>query len=626
MSLRRFEVTRRRVYDAPRALVWALVADSNRWDRASGLEPGQYSWREVDGVWSRVAKARELGFALEWIEPPYLWAEGRFLHGERVFVEGPTATGGFEVRLDDVDGGTEVVATAYVDASGPIGSVTGVIMRTRFGTALNRYFQAIGEVIARSETEGDEAEPAVMAARRALMNGFDEVTAGHRSECNHEVLSRRAARLIEAGVEPEVADAIVAHLRDRPDDEVSQIRPFELARVWGLDRRAVLRGFLHATVAGLTDLKWQINCPVCRVSAGVTSSLEDVRESVHCDACNIGYDLDFGKHVEAVFQSNPAVREVHAVVYCASSPTFLPHVFAQLRVAGGDELEEMADVPRGELHLRTLVGRQSADPDLSECGSSPSLEIVVSDETLDVEVLDDGEGRVRVKNEGSGEDTVLFERAGWTADAVLGNVVASFPEFVDLFATEAPASGVELSIGTLSLLFSDLTGSTALYERIGDAKAFALVEEHFELMDAIVREHGGALIKTMGDAVMASFSSSVGAVKAALQMVNANEERFGEHGLAVRIGVHEGPCLAVRANDRLDFFGTTVNVAARLEGKAKPGHVVLTDEMASSSSIAALITSFAQSPFEADLKGISETQKLVMIDAREKTEAAKKTG
>jgi len=624
MGDRRYEVSRRRVYDAPRSLVWALVADSNRWDRASGLKPGQYEWRDVDGAWSRVAKARELGFALEWVEPPYRWIEGRFLHGERTFIEGPTKTGGFVARLDDADeGGTEVVATAYVDTASAIGHAAGMIMRSRFARSLDRYFEAIDKVIERSVADDDADGPAVMAARRALMGGYDAVTSGHRTECDHAVLKRRAKQLEDVGVEHEVAEAIVAHLRDRPDEEVSQIRPFELARVWGLDRRTVLRGFLHATVAGLTDLKWQINCPVCRVSANVASSLEDVREAVHCDACNIGYDLDFGKHVEAVFQSNPAVRQVQTAVYCASSPTFLPHVFGQLRVPAGEKVDETADVPHGEIHLRTLGGRQAADIDLTGHDGTPGLEIVITDDGLEVRAASDGEGAIRVRNEAESEDTVLIERAGWSADAVLGSVVASFPEFVDLFATEAPASGVELSIGTLTLLFSDLTGSTALYERIGDAKAFALVEEHFEIMDDIVRDNDGALIKTMGDAVMASFSSPVGAVKAALRMVAENDETFGEHGLAVRIGVHEGPCLAVRANDRLDFFGTTVNVAARLEGKAKPGHLVVAEELVANPRIAELLANHPQSPFDADLKGISATKRLVMVDVRTKAEAKK---
>ncbi len=194
-------------------------------------------------------------------------------------------------------------------------------------------------------------------------------------------------------------------------------------------------------------------------------------------------------------------------------------------------------------------------------------------------------------------------------------MVASFPEFVDLFAAEAPAAGLDLSIGRMTLLFSDLTGSTALYERIGDAKAFAMVEEHFRLMDRIVRESGGAIVKTMGDAVMASFGAPADGVRAALAMARENRQAFGVHGLAVRIGVHSGPCLGVRANDWLDFFGTTVNVAARLEGKAKAGQVVVMAELAKETDIAPLLERYPQESFEADLKGITERQQLVAITA-----------
>ncbi len=623
----RYEAIRSRTFRAPRALVWALVADTNRWDRASGLAPGSYDWRDIDGVWSRVAKSSEMGFALEWVEPPYRWLEGCFVHGERTFLKGPTRTGGFIARLEAADGGTEVVVTAYVDARGAIGRAVSLVMKARFGRALDHYLDAIGAVLARSTHDSSSTPeegagaPAVMAARRALMEGYDEVTSGHRTPCDVEVLARRAGRLGDMGVDREVAARIVAHLKDRPDEEVSQIRPFELARLWDLDRRAVLRGFLHATVAGITDLRWQINCPVCRVSAAVSSSLEDVREEVHCDACNIGYDLDFGKHVEAVFQSNPAIRPVQSAVYCASSPAFLPHAFAQLRIPRGGSLDEPFGAGISEIHLRTLVGKATADLDLTDLPAREreglSLEVVITGGGLEVHTSSGGEPRLTVRNDTDREETVVFERAGWSADAVLGSVVASFPEFIDLFATEAPASGVELSIGNISLLFSDLTGSTALYQEIGDAKAFALVEEHFVLMDRIVREHGGALIKTMGDAVMASFATPAGAFAAALAMVPANDERFGEHGLAVRIGVHSGPCLAVRANDRLDFFGTTVNMAARLEGKAQPGQIVMTEEVAGNPDIVALIGDVPTTSFEAGLKGITATQKLVAVSPRE---------
>lgn len=607
--------TRKRVFAAPRDLVWALVADTNRWDRASGLTPGTYRFKMIDGVWSRTAASRELGVDIEWVEPAYRWIEGRMIHGERRFLKGPLSAGGFEAHLSDVSGGTEVVARGYVAGSGFMTAAVGLVMKMRFGSALERYLDAIGQVLSRGEPEEGDQTPAVVRARRALNASYDEVTSGLRTPPNLAELEHRAGRLATLGATAEVTEALVRFLGERPDEEVAQMRPFELARLWNLDRRETLATFLRATRAGLVDLRWQLNCPVCRVSAGVASSLEDVRENVHCEACNIDYGLDFAKHVEAVFTCNPAVREVHPQVYCASSPAFLPHVFAQLRVTPGELVEETADLPSCTLHLRTLGAMRAADVALTE-GSS--LVIRASDDALEVETVPaDGETKVRFENGAATETTVLVERADWSADAVLGSIVATFPDFIDLFATEAPASGVELSVGEVALLFSDLTGSTALYERVGDAKAFAIVEEHFSLMERIVREHEGAIVKTMGDAVMACFAAPKNAVRAALAMIPENTRVLGQHGLAVRIGVHSGPCLAVRANDRLDYFGTTVNVTARLEGKAKPGQVVLTEAFASQPSIAALLEGRARELFDADLKGIAETQRLVRIHAED---------
>ena len=67
--------------------------------------------------------------------------------------------------------------------------------------------------------------------------------------------------------------------------------------MWDEDRREVLRAFLYACEAGLVDLSWQINCPVCRVGARVIDSLSSVEGTSHCVACEIDYDLDFAQHV-----------------------------------------------------------------------------------------------------------------------------------------------------------------------------------------------------------------------------------------------------------------------------------------------------------------------------------------
>jgi class 3 adenylate cyclase len=618
MSVKRHDATLVRVMRAPRDVVWALVADTNRWNRAAGLAPGAYAWKVVDGRREYVGAATELGQKLVWYEPPYEWSEGHLVAGQRHFLEGPASGGGLTVSLTSTpEGATRVEATAWVSGSGPLMALLGRIVQRRNRAALVRYLDAIEATLAREAAlDGPAAEPAVIRVRRALMSGYDAIVSGERSATDLAELSLRADKLARAGtVEPALVTRLRTLLAERPDEEIAQLRPFEVARAWGIDKRAALRLFLHATRAGLVDLRWQINCPVCRVSAGVVDGLDGVGRAVHCEACDIERGIDFGRHVEAVFQANPAVRRTETRVYCASTPAFRPHVLAQVRVSAGETRRVAANLVPGELFAR-VVGR-SGGVDLSLTEAPATLALEVGEDTLDARPegtrVPAQDAQLVIRNAGREPVTVLVERAGWSADAVLGSVVASFPDFLDLFATEAPATGVDLAIGELTVLFSDLTGSTALYERVGDARAFAVVEEHFRAMARAITAHEGAIVKTMGDAVMATFASPALAVRAAADMVAANDAQHGALGLGVKLGVHPGACLAVRANDRLDFFGGTVNLAARLQAQARAGEVVVTAETAAHPAVAALFAGRQQRHFEAALKGIAAPQRLVAV-------------
>lgn len=608
--------------EAPAPLVWALVADTNRFDRAAGLTAGTYSFRELpDGSRERVAKARQAGFDIEWIEPAYDWIEGRFVRGRRTFVAGPAKAGGFSVELVPDGTATRVKARAWVAGDGVLGFVARSIMRPQFRGALRRYLDAI-EALLREATPAYDwtVEPPAAAARRALLaHAAEEVTTGTRSPVDEATFAFRVRRLGEAPVDPDVRDRLVAHLRQRSDEEVSAMRPFELARAWGTDKRETLRVFLHAARAGLLELEWQINCPTCRVGAQTAGRLADVERKGHCDACQIEYDLDFAEHVEAIFRISPTVRKTETALYCAASPWFRPHVFAQLTVAPGATLERPLDLPTGRMLLRTLRRRRRGD---LEIGATPParVRVVLGSEALTVEAEGRAEGSTTlvVVNEGDAPETLLAERTGWSAEIVLGSVIATFPDFLDLFATEAPASGVELTVSTLTVLFSDLTGSTALYQRVGDARAYAIVGEHFRDMTEAIARAEGAIVKTMGDAVMATFTSPVAALEAAYAMVAACERAHGDLGLSVKIGLHEGPCLAVRANDRLDFFGTTVNMAARLQAQAKGSEVVVTEALLDHEGVRAAAGQRPLRTFVASLKGIDAEQRLIGIDASTK--------
>ena len=109
--------------------------------------------------------------------------------------------------------------------------------------------------------------------------------------------------------------------------------------------------------------------------------------------------------------------------------------------------------------------------------------------------------------------------------------------------------------------------------------AFDLVRQHFRTLNEIVAAEGGAVVKTIGDAVMATFLTPDHALAAALRMREAMRtlnETHGREDLLLKIGIHEGPCLAVNLNERQDYFGQTVNIASRVQGLAQTRSILAT--------------------------------------------------
>ena len=164
--------------------------------------------------------------------------------------------------------------------------------------------------------------------------------------------------------------------------------------------------------------------------------------------------------------------------------------------------------------------------------------------------------------------------------------------FRDLYHTDTLDIDQRLKITSLTFLFTDLRSSTELYERVGDLVAFDLVRSHFRVLLDIVAEESGAVIKTIGDAVMATFLSPEQAVKAALRMREGMRSFNAAHGrsdLSLKIGLHEGPCLAVLLNERQDFFGQTVNVASRVQGAANSTAILATGTIVHNTAAAELL-------------------------------------
>jgi len=207
------------------------------------------------------------------------------------------------------------------------------------------------------------------------------------------------------------------------------------------------------------------------------------------------------------------------------------------------------------------------------------------------------------------DQTFQLERTAWSDQASTAADVTALQVFRDLFATEVVRPGEEISIGSVTLMFTDLRDSTRMYRQIGDASAFGRVREHFEILEKAIAEEGGSIVKTMGDAVMAVFRQPISALRAVWK-AQTEIAKYGEPMLWLKAGLHKGPCIIVNLNDRLDYFGSTVNITARLPNFSQGGELILSEAFYEDPEIrdflAQNIRASALQCFTGDVKGFDE--------------------
>jgi len=193
------------------------------------------------------------------------------------------------------------------------------------------------------------------------------------------------------------------------------------------------------------------------------------------------------------------------------------------------------------------------------------------------------EGLLHFENPNPFTVQIALESVEWSEDILTAAQVTNWQEFRDLFDAEVISPNEQITVGAQIVLFTDLRGSTAMYNGIGDAPAYVVVRDHFAVLIEAVRDHHGAIVKTIGDAIMAVFSR----VEEALASVQQMHERL--HAalpatdlpapLMLKSSLHIGPCLAVNANVKLDYFGTTVNFTARMDGCCLGNDLAVSDEL-----------------------------------------------
>jgi class 3 adenylate cyclase len=407
--------------------------------------------------------------------------------------------------------------------------------------------------------------------------------------------------------------AIEKTVRDAPDHDLCRINVLSFAAKHGLDEEKAISAFLHAARLGMFELSWNVICPGCGGVLDATSTLKTVnRDEYDCGLCATGYKPTLDEMVEVTFTVSPRARRI-----AAHSPDTLPEVeyYRQIFWSSGVDLPDALDETLAEFTIDSIElepgeraalsvqlpndfvivfdpvthGTQFIDVKGEPTRERQTLSMVFNKVKAPVGTVEMQPGPLRLALENRTDRRVL--PALWVAGDALHHLLANRRPFLtakrlltnqtfrDIYQTDTLDHDQRLRITSLTFLFTDLKGSTALYERVGDIVAYDLVRQHFHVLYEIVAGETGAVVKTIGDAVMATFATPDRALAAALKMREAmtriNAER-GSDDLLLKIGIHEGPCLAVTLNNSQDYFGQTVNMAARVQGLASSRAIFVT--------------------------------------------------
>jgi class 3 adenylate cyclase len=240
-------------------------------------------------------------------------------------------------------------------------------------------------------------------------------------------------------------------------------------------------------------------------------------------------------------------------------------------------------------------------------------------------LLEEARGRdeLAIRNESDKPLVFVVEDRNWAKDALTGERVIAMPAFRRLSPEQLLRPGDNAEIGWIAIMFTDMKGSTELYDALGDAPAYNLVRDHFFFLSDRVQRNHGFVVKTVGDAVMAAFSRPDHAVRAALaiqdDVASFNSARGGDARptpIVLKLGLHAGPCIAVTTGDVLDYFGATVNVAARLENQCRGGEVIVSEVVAGDAETAVALAGRTQIEETAMVRGVSAPVRFVRITGR----------
>ena len=472
---------------------------------------------------------------------------------------------------------------------------------------------------------------------------------------DERMLDERLAQLEAARPwSPRIVSRLEALIRGDDDAALFRVNPFTFASQRGLDAGETIDLFLHATALGLFEMDWLLVCPRCACAVESFARLRAVLSRFRCPECHNEYEAAMDDFIAIYFTVSPQICAIRYHRPETLEPFDYMFGFKGVREGrrpdGVSYIDGVRSALRGLAFLEpgattrfaleaapVALSGVSSDTDAGfvlQVGTEPTAEpqrlrltylgtgyrpeqatLAPGPVALEVENPTPTRGVLAILQVSADEEDQFLHFDPY----LTGKHLLTSQTFRSLFRSEVVGGAQGLAIRDIALLFTDIRGSTALYQRIGDLNAFQLVQQHFDLLRATTVRHGGAIVKTIGDAVMAAYPDAAQAVGAALEMRGAIEgfnETQPERSVSLKIGIHHGAAIAVTLNDELDYFGQTVNIASRVQEMADAEEIWITEDVWHYPGVHALLEPYQAEQRTAAFRGIERPMTVVRISSR----------
>jgi serine/threonine protein kinase len=572
--------------------LWPLVSNTETFNKAIGLPAVEFDdTKDPQGGVKRTGRFRRLGMAIEWTEHPFEWVAPERQSVLRVYGKGPIEALWSEVTLTpSPGGGTRLVHQVWMEPRGAIGRVAARL-------EMARTKGKIRETYRRLDAHARASANAVPDEGRRVESGYARKSALSRE--GQALLSRglEALRASSASWAPAVA-LLEDEIRAAPDFDAARIRPYGLAKRWGIAKPLALRLCLAAAREGLLELAWHLLCPICRVPTRTLTSLSELTSRSHCKACDVSYENDLASSVELAFRPSPAVRAIPDVTYCLGGPGHFTHVVAQQELDPGEEraLEVVLEpgawrlASRGARHgwdFRVSAGETESvgrddrtrvvapGLDLVAAGPPPfegPIEVAIEGTTLEPgpPCVRGGLVRLRIRNATPRRELLRLENVAWREDALTAFEACGDPEVLALSGPIAGGEPIRIGRGAYLAAASASEDGAAL-DRV---------------FEGAVRKHGGVLATAER---VAAFPAPAAAIEAALavhELARASAELANR---PPKLAVQAGPSVIAVLGGELGFQGAAPAMARRLLEECLPGEVATTHHVLGTPAVGSLV-------------------------------------